>query len=67
MPMPNTDFKLSVDDLDLIETALLDKKRELSIASKGECEGTREVHELLGRLHNQKEFYRPTQGAYVGG
>jgi len=59
MPKPNTQFELDVDDLDLIETALRKAKREADIDA-------REVSELLGRLHNQKEFYRP-KGTYVGG
>ncbi|MEO0357106.1 MAG: hypothetical protein AAF386_02210 [Pseudomonadota bacterium] len=67
MPSPNTQFELSVEDLDLIETALRDKKTEASLKSAGECDETRDLHELLGRLHNQKEFYRPKTGAYVGG
>ena len=59
MPKPNTQFELDVDDLDLIETALRKAKCEADIDA-------REVSELLGRLHNQKEFYRP-KGTYVGG
>jgi hypothetical protein len=59
MPKPNTQFELDVDDLDLIETALRKAKREADIDA-------REVSELLGRLHNQKEFFRP-KGTYVGG
>lgn len=27
----------------------------------------RHIHDLLGRLHNQKVFYRPRRGAYIGG
>ena len=52
---PNTKFELSVDDLDLIETALM------------HLEQTKEVRELLGRLHNQKNWYRPKKGVYVSG
>jgi len=59
MPKPNTRFELDVEDLDLIETALRKAKREADIDS-------REVADLLGRLHNQKVFYRP-DGTYVGG
>ncbi|MBT8413261.1 MAG: hypothetical protein KJO30_02935 [Boseongicola sp.] len=59
MPKPNTQFELDVEDLDLIETALRKAKREADIDE-------REVADLLGRLHNQKVFYRPG-GTYVGG
>jgi len=41
---PNKKFELSVKDLELIENAL------------HRLEPTREVQELLGRLHNQKKI-----------
>lgn len=80
----NTSFELSIDDLDLIETALRRKKRVLSeqrltVATTKAGPTTeaemldslddklRSVHELLGRLHNQKVFYRPSGSTYVGG
>jgi len=50
----NKHFELNIDDIALIEAAL----RALP-ASK-------EIHELLGKIHNQKTWYRP-KGAYVGG
>jgi hypothetical protein len=59
MPKYNKSFDLTPYDVDLIETALRKAKRETDI-------DTREVSELLGRLHNQKVFYRPP-GTYVGG
>ena len=52
---PNTKFNLSVRDIELIEQAL------------HSVEQTREVRELLGRLHNQKNWYRPKDRVYVGG
>ena len=52
---PNKKFELSVKDLELIEDAL------------HRLEPTREVQELLGRLHNQKNWYRPKNAIYVGG
>ena len=59
MPKPNTKFDLSPDDMELIEAALQKTKAEdLSVS--------RRIHELLGRLHNQKIFYRP-KGPYVSG
>ncbi len=56
----NTTFELNVDDMELIETAL----RKVQGAD-GKDDANR-VSELLGRLHNQKVFYRP-KGVYVGG
>jgi len=74
MPKPNTKFELSVDDLEVIETALRTRKKSLS-AKLAETkasdpalkEALTDIHELLGRIHNQKEFYRPSKGAYIGG
>ncbi|MEO1562838.1 MAG: hypothetical protein AAFR98_05325 [Pseudomonadota bacterium] len=81
MPSFNTNFELSIRDVDLIEEALRARGRELSrmrLALSDENpadlesirvleEDQRENEELLGRLHDQKVFYRPKQGAYVGG
>ena len=70
----NTQFELSLDDMDMIETALRETKTRLSSKSlgeeppaTGEIERVRQIHELLGRLHNQKQFYRPRSGAYISG
>ena len=74
MAQANTTFELTVDDLELIETALIEKKRTLSLemldsrpSAKDEPGHVRTIQDLLGRLHNQKEFYRPKRGVYVGG
>ena len=50
----NENFELDLNDIALIETAL----REMP-ASK-------EVEELLGKIHNQKIWYRP-RGNYISG
>ena len=73
----NKTFELSMEDLELIEIALYRKKADLSQkrieAVKGETAPSdldgkiREIAGLLGRLHNQKIFYRPKKGVYVGG
>ncbi|MGJ8604333.1 MAG: hypothetical protein ACSHXH_09430 [Marivita sp.] len=81
MPGYNTNFELTVDDMELIEDALRTTKRSLNTAVIAQdadplqpCESTRDVdasmkriNDLLGRLHNQKNFYRPKTGAYVSG
>ena len=74
MPSYNTQFELSVDDLDVIESALIKVKSELrqeSIAANStlapNCDEVSQIHDLLGRLHNQKIFYRPKDGAYISG
>lgn len=86
MPAYNTSFDLDVDDMEIIEAALRERKKELSLERLtllGEDEtayGTDDVaaldaainatHELLGRLHNQKVFYRPKtvkEAPYISG
>ena len=61
MPRPNRTFDLSVDDVERIETAL----RAVQSETPEETE-QRQINELLGKLHNQKTFFRP-KGSYVGG
>ena len=61
MPAYNTMFKLSIKDMALIETALRSAQ-----ASKT-ARDARSINDLLGRLHNQKIFFRPREGTYVSG
>ena len=79
----NVNFELSVEDMDLIEGALRRSKSELSaqrwseeatpelhesVRSKAKSdEEIRRIHDLLGRLHNQKVFYRPKSATYISG
>jgi hypothetical protein len=77
----NVNFELSVEDVEIIEEALRRSKSELSksliekpannnepCAETGEADqSVRRIHELLGRLHNQKIFYRPKSRTYIGG
>lgn len=56
----NKQFDLGLKDIDLIETALRDQM------GKDE-EADREIQELLGRLHNQKRWYRPKNSSYISG
>ena len=81
MPRYNKTFELSIRDVDLIEEALRARARELSrmrlalsdetpadLQSVSVIEGDqRENQELLGRLHNQKTFYRPGKKPFVSG
>jgi hypothetical protein len=70
---PNTKFELSVKDINIIETALQNK---LSRRSQRIIEGedptilmseAKEIRDLLGRIHNQKNWYRPRSDVYVSG
>jgi hypothetical protein len=81
MPRYNKTFELSIHDVDLIEEALRARGRELCKMRRALADDTpadlesikvveadqRETEELLGRLHNQKIFYRPAAAPYVGG
>ena len=81
MPRYNRQFDLSIADVGMIEEALRARGRELSrmrLALSEENpahlesirvieQDLRENEELLGRLHDQKIFYRPNAAVYVGG
>lgn len=75
MPQYNEMFELSVDDIYLIEmalqrthSALSQEHLKQSDESTGDRQETmRQIRALLGRLHNQKIFYRPKDSVYVSG
>ncbi|WP_341365489.1 hypothetical protein [Yoonia sp. BS5-3] len=81
MPSYNRKFDLTIQDVDLIEEALRARGRELSSTRLALSEENpahldairvveqdqRANEELLGRLHDQKIFYRPRKAIYVGG
>ena len=69
----NKKFELSVRDIEVIEQALRAKagRRGLAIA-QGETspelrEEMLEIQNLLGRIHEQKIWFRPKNKTYVGG
>ncbi|MGB3245390.1 MAG: hypothetical protein WBB25_12710 [Sulfitobacter sp.] len=77
----NRSFELTLKDIDLIEESLRARGRELSnmrLALTGENpahmesirvieQDQRNGEELLGRLHDQKIFFRPKTSAYISG
>ena len=75
MTRPNELFKLSVEDIELIETSLRHANGALSLELHRKTEGAnserestqRKILDLLGRLHNQKNFYRPKKEVYISG
>lgn len=73
MTKPNYEFKLSVKDIRIIEEALRNKmNRRSERILKGEDVEMlhveqKEIADLLGRLHNQKAWYRPNTKPYVSG
>jgi len=62
MAKPNENFNLTVRDVELIEVSL-----RLRMTLSESQETKREINELLGRLHNQKMWYRPAKETYVSG
>lgn len=58
---PNEKFTLTVQDMDLIENALLSFQRSLKSDSD-----KKEIINLRAKLHHQKNWYRPKDN-YVGG
>ena len=80
MPKYNRTFDLTIRDVDLIEEALRARGRELSKLRLALSEENpahldsirvieadqRENEELLGRLHDQKIFYRPDAVYFSG-
>ena len=69
---PNTQFILDIRDIEVIEEALKAKagRRGLAIANGHTSdklkEEMREIQELLGRIHDQKVWFRP-KGFVPGG
>lgn len=73
---PNDLFKLTVDDIELIELALQGKisRRALSVALDPDSvyaaelqDEINKMRDLLGRLHNQKVWYIPKDSRFQGG
>jgi K+/H+ antiporter YhaU regulatory subunit KhtT len=76
MTTPNTKFNLTVRDIEMIEHALRDRQRtviEYKLTATNienqqlADQEIKEIQDLLGRLHDQKNFYRPKNKIYVGG
>lgn len=73
MVKANTNFTLSVRDIEVIEIALRAKAGRRGIAiSLGDTsdelkEELNEIMDLLGRIHNQKVWYKPPKEIYVSG
>ncbi|MFX0540657.1 hypothetical protein ACEWPM_002850 [Roseovarius sp. S4756] len=73
MTQYNPNIELGIEDMDLIEDALRHAKRRLSMPGGADADApiagrtVREIDELLGRLHNQKVFFRPSKTPYVSG
>ena len=69
-------FKVNLQEMEVIEKALnhtlsvcLNELHTLPQGTKAETlkSNIREVNELLGSLHNQKNWYRPKSSVYISG
>ena len=69
-------FKVNPKEMEVIEKALnhtlsvcLDELQTLPQGAKAETlrSNIREVYELLGSLHNQKNWFRPKSSVYISG
>tara|TARA_B100001094_G_scaffold240491_1_gene236143 strand:+ start:173 stop:397 length:225 start_codon:yes stop_codon:yes gene_type:complete len=74
MAKPNNNFQLSVTDIEIIEQALTAKagRRGMRIMEgdgdvKQLAQEATQIRNLLGRLHDQKNWFRPNNGIYVSG
>jgi hypothetical protein len=72
----NKNFKLDPNDIEIIEAALNAKlaRRTNAAVLNPTVENRQkllneanEIRDLLGRLHHQKNWYRPKKGTYIGG
>jgi len=54
MVKPNTEFELTVKDIDLIEKALYNMVTYYS--QRQDFDSVKQVTELLGKIHNQNNF-----------
>ena len=70
----NTNFEMGLKELEIVEDALRFRLNKLSKSSSSNAKtcltGKKEISEIqsvLGSLHNQKLWYRPTDTPYVSG
>lgn len=65
---PNDKFELNVSDIEIIENALIHKLKELSDENCDINENKiKKIHNLLGKLHQQKIWFRPKDETYISG
>ena len=70
MSRPNTSFEISVDEMEIIESALraaIPANDDPAAATENDADKAQTIAELLGRLHNQKNFFRPARQTYISG
>ena len=72
----NTEFQLNIEELKTIEDSMLYRLKRLTTrrltvkkdSSKQKIDvEVKHIQELLGKIHNQKEWWRPKNKVYISG
>jgi len=72
----NTEFQLNIEELKTIEDSMIYRLKRLTTrrltvkkdSSKEKIDiEVRHIQELMGKIHNQKEWWRPKNKVYISG
>ncbi len=72
----NTEFQLNIEELKTIEDSMIYRLKRLTTrrltvkkdSSKEKIDvEVKHIQELLGKIHNQKEWWRPKNKVYISG
>ena len=72
----NTEFQLNLEELEKIEHSMLYRLKRLTTrritvkkdSSKEKIDiEVKHIQELMGKIHNQKEWWRPKNKVYISG
>ena len=72
----NTEFQLNIEELKTIEDSMIYRIKRLTTrrltvkkdSSKQKIDvEVKHIQELLGKIHNQKEWWRPKNKVYISG
>jgi len=72
----NTEFQLNIEELKTIEDSMIYRIKRLTTrrltvkkdSSKEKIDiEVKHIQELLGKIHNQKEWWRPKNKVYISG
>ena len=72
----NTEFQLNIEELKTIEDSMLYRLKRLTTrrltvkkdSSKEKIDiDVKHIQQLMGKIHNQKEWWRPKNKVYISG
>ena len=72
----NTEFQLNIEELKTIEDSMIYRLKRLTTrrltvkkdSSKEKIDiEVKHIQELMGKIHNQKEWWRPKNKVYISG